>query len=259
MILLARRLGQARARGEGPVGDAPARGRRGRSPWCAGSTKDGGRVLLQPRHVLRLPHQRRPGVHRLRRAGAEAVQASTTASDVGRARWLLEPPHGERPRTPLAVAVSKRRLRPALRLRPHRELSTRAGPPVRASLREGDEIVGVALRRQRARSCVRRPATRRALVCKVDEVAQLAGAGQGVTVIKVGRRRAWSGSAWAAHGQSDVAGRRDGRRQGAADRARAVQGHRRAAARATLLKRKTRDRARERRPSRRRRTPALLN
>ena len=81
------------------------------------------------------------------------------------------------------VAVSRRGFGLRFALAPHTEVSTRAGrryarPPA------GDEIIGVSACAEKdllavvtAKTC--------ALVCKVNEVNELAGPGKGVTVIKV--------------------------------------------------------------------------
>ena len=71
---------------------------------------------------------------------------------------------------------------------PHRELSTRAGRRF-AKPAEGDEIVGVALAGDKDVVCVV-TSDARALLCKADEMPELANPGRGVTVIKAGRRRA---------------------------------------------------------------------
>ena len=69
-------------------------------------------------------------------------------------------------------------------LAPHTEVSTRVGPPLRQAGRgRRDHRRGAGAPR---RTCSRwSPRRRNALVCKVDEVNELAGPGRGVTVIKV--------------------------------------------------------------------------
>ena len=70
-------------------------------------------------------------------------------------------------------------------LDPHRELSTRAGRRF-AKPAEGDEIVGVArVVEPKDVVCVV-TSDARALLCKVDELPELANPGRGVTVIKAG-------------------------------------------------------------------------
>ena len=92
----------------------------------------GGRVLLEPRRVLRRPHQRRAGDDRLRRPGAEAVQVRDGERIVGAlsARRARRQP----PEEALAVrGRRKRRLRPPLqRCAAPRAVDARR-PPLRAS------------------------------------------------------------------------------------------------------------------------------
>ena len=83
----------------------------------------------------------------------------------------------------LAVAVSKGGLGLRFNLDPHRELSTRAGRRF-AKPAEGDEIVGVAVAAASDILCVV-TSDARALLCKVDELPDLANPGRGVTVLKV--------------------------------------------------------------------------
>jgi len=83
----------------------------------------------------------------------------------------------------LAVAVSKGGLGLRFNLDPHRELSTRAGRRF-AKPAEGDEIVGVAVAAASDILCVV-TSDARALLCKVDELPDLANPGRGVTAIKV--------------------------------------------------------------------------
>jgi len=84
----------------------------------------------------------------------------------------------------LAVAVSKGGFGLRFNLDPHRELSTRAGRRF-AKPADGDEIVGVALASASDVLCVV-TSDARALLCKVDELPDLANPGRGVTVIKAG-------------------------------------------------------------------------
>ena len=70
---LARRLGEAAEGSEGPLDDAPARGRLGAGGAGRQHARDRG-VLLQLRRRLYLPRHRRARQHRLRRADPEAVQ-----------------------------------------------------------------------------------------------------------------------------------------------------------------------------------------
>ena len=86
----------------------------------------------------------------------------------------------------LVLAVSKGGFGLRFNLDPHRELSTRSGRRF-AKVAEGDEIVGV----QPAGGAKTRDILAvvtvggRALLCQANEVAELAGPGRGVTVIKV--------------------------------------------------------------------------
>jgi DNA gyrase subunit A len=90
------------------------------------------------------------------------------------------------PRLPIPeklIAVSKRGFGLRFGLEPHKEVSTRAGrryarPPT------GDEIIGVMPVNEKDLLAVVTEKTF-ALVCKTAEVNELAGAGKGVTVIKV--------------------------------------------------------------------------
>jgi DNA gyrase subunit A len=88
------------------------------------------------------------------------------------------------PKGSLAVAVGKGGFGLRFNLDPHRELSTRAGRRF-AKPAEGDEIVGVALAGDKDVLCVV-TSDARALLCKVQELPELATPGRGVTVIKVG-------------------------------------------------------------------------
>jgi DNA gyrase subunit A len=88
------------------------------------------------------------------------------------------------PKGTLAVAVGKGGFGLRFNLDPHRELSTRAGRRF-AKPAEGDEIVGVLPAGEKAVLCVV-TSDARALLCKASELPELAGAGRGVTVIKVG-------------------------------------------------------------------------
>ena len=119
---VARRLAQARARGEGPVRDAPARGRR-RAGRGARVDEGGGRLLLELRQRLRHPHQRRARVDRLRRAGAEAVQLPRRRA--GRGRDADE--RGGRAQGRAGGRGQQARLRPPLHPR-HRTASCRRAP-----------------------------------------------------------------------------------------------------------------------------------
>jgi DNA gyrase subunit A len=90
---------------------------------------------------------------------------------------------GTAPKGAQAVAVSKGGFGLRFNLDAHRELSTRAGRRF-AKPGEGDEIVGVALGAAGDVVCVV-TSDARALLCKVDELPDLANPGRGVTVVKV--------------------------------------------------------------------------
>ncbi|MFL5421166.1 MAG: DNA gyrase C-terminal beta-propeller domain-containing protein, partial [Myxococcales bacterium] len=80
------------------------------------------------------------------------------------------------------VAVSKHGYGLRFALAPHLEVSTRAGRRY-AKPAEGDELIGTTPAGDKDFLAVVTRTTR-ALVCKVDEVNELAGPGRGVTVIK---------------------------------------------------------------------------
>ncbi len=89
------------------------------------------------------------------------------------------------------IAVSKRGFGLRFVLAPHAEVSTRAGrryarPPT------GDELIGVMPCEEKDLLAVVTKKTF-ALVCKANEVNELAGPGKGVTVIKVAARRRGGG------------------------------------------------------------------
>jgi DNA gyrase subunit A len=81
------------------------------------------------------------------------------------------------------VAVSARGFGLRFALEPHTEISTRSGRRY-ARPGEGDELIGVQRAEEKALLAVVTEKTH-ALVCKVDEIKELSGAGRGVTVIKV--------------------------------------------------------------------------
>jgi DNA gyrase subunit A len=81
------------------------------------------------------------------------------------------------------IAISKGGYGLRFALQPHTELSTRAGRRF-AKPAEGDELIGVVPVKDKDKVAV---VTEQAhmLVCKTDEINELAGPGRGVTVIKV--------------------------------------------------------------------------
>jgi DNA gyrase subunit A len=86
------------------------------------------------------------------------------------------------PKGALALGVTKRGFGMRFSLELHRELSTRAGRRF-AKPAEGDEIVGVALVQPGELLCAV-TSDAHAILCKVDEVPELANPGRGVTIIK---------------------------------------------------------------------------
>jgi DNA gyrase subunit A len=115
----------------------------------------------------------------------EPVQKLFNFRDGERVVGALPMTATETPKGALAAAVSKRGFGMRVALEPHRELSTRAGRRF-AKPADGDEIVGVArVVEPKDVLCVV-TSDARALICKVDELPELANPGRGVTVIKAG-------------------------------------------------------------------------
>ena len=211
-----RRLDQARARGEGSVGHAPARGRRGA----------GGARAARPRSRWRSSRNlgtrlRRCASTTCRRRPATASRCRSCSSSATASAWSARcrSTRGRRAQGGAGGGGQQARLRPALRARAAPRAVDPRRPPVRQAGR------GRRDRRRRARVehddvvCVV-TSDARALVCKADELPELANPGRGVTVIKVGDDDRWSASASArAQGQGRHH-RRDRRRQGAARRPR---------------------------------------
>ena len=134
-----------------------------------------------------IAHQRRPGVHRLRRAGAEALQVRRRRARRRRAvaRRAAATPKGD-----AGVAVTQARLRPALRAASRTASSRRA--PAAASPSRPRATRSSASRRCRATrtsSCVVTERRARAASARPTRCTELANPGRGVTVIKVERRR----------------------------------------------------------------------
>ncbi len=120
---LARRLAQARARGQGPLGDAPARGRRrpgGRARLDQGADGD----LLEPRQ---LPTSSASTTCRPRPATASRCRSSSTFATASGSSARCSVSEKARPRATLALGVTQARLRHALRLR-RRTASCRRAP-----------------------------------------------------------------------------------------------------------------------------------
>jgi DNA gyrase subunit A len=89
------------------------------------------------------------------------------------------------PKGALALGVTKRGYGMRFALETHRELSTRAGRRF-AKPAEGDEVVGVALVGQAKHEELVCAVTSdaHAILCRVEEIPELANPGRGVTVIK---------------------------------------------------------------------------
>jgi DNA gyrase subunit A len=87
------------------------------------------------------------------------------------------------PKGAVALALTRRGFGLRFNLDVHRELSTRAGRRF-ARPAEGDEVVGVMTVKPDDIVCMV-TAEARALLCKADEIPELANPGRGVTVIKV--------------------------------------------------------------------------
>ena len=82
----------------------------------------------------------------------------------------------------VALGITRQGYGMRFNLDPHRELSTRAGRRF-AKAAEGDELVGVAVAKPDDVVAVV-TAEARSLICKVDEIPELANPGRGVIVIK---------------------------------------------------------------------------
>jgi len=94
-----------------------------------------------------------------------------------------EATEGAEPQPPYAVAVTRKGQCLRFSLRPHREVSTKTGRKY-ARLAEGDEIIFVdaVLPKQHLAAASE---SGHALICKIDEVSILAGAGKGVQLMKL--------------------------------------------------------------------------
>ncbi len=84
----------------------------------------------------------------------------------------------------LCAAVTRRGFGMRFGLDAHRELSTRAGRRF-ARVADGDEVVGIGLLRAAGDVVCVVTTQARALICRADELPELANPGRGVTVIKV--------------------------------------------------------------------------
>ena len=102
----------------------------------------------------------------------------------------------------LALAVTKSGFGLRFNLDTHRELSTRSGRRF-AKVGDADEVIGVQLTGKKHLLTVVTLGCR-ALLCEADEVAELAGPGRGVTVIKVEEGDAVVGFGVAKDSQEDI-------------------------------------------------------
>jgi DNA gyrase subunit A len=114
----------------------------------------------------------------------EPVQKLFNFRDGERVVGALSVSDKDAPKGTLAVAVSKNGFGMRFGFDAHRELSTRAGRRF-AKPADGDELVGVALAADKEVICVV-TGDARALLCKAQEIPELANPGRGVIVIKAG-------------------------------------------------------------------------
>jgi DNA gyrase subunit A len=114
----------------------------------------------------------------------EPVQKLFNFRDGERVVGALSVSDKDAPKGTLAVAVSKNGFGMRFGFDVHRELSTRAGRRF-AKPADGDELVGVALAADKDVLCVV-TSDARALLCKAEEIPELANPGRGVIVIKAG-------------------------------------------------------------------------
>ena len=138
---------------QGPGLHAPARGRRGARLRRRLDPREPG-VLLEFRHRLQLPHDRRPSHHRLRRANPEAVQAQGRRKDhrLLLARLARDRRHGGARRRQAAEDLRGRRHQRRLRLQ-HRHRAVPGtehahGPSLREGRRRRDGRRGLDRARQ---------------------------------------------------------------------------------------------------------------
>ncbi|HVZ88108.1 MAG TPA: DNA topoisomerase IV subunit A [Polyangia bacterium] len=113
----------------------------------------------------------------------EPVQKLFNFRDGERVVGALSMAEKDAPAGMLAVAVSKGGFGLRFLLDSHRELSTRAGRRF-AKPADGDEIVGVALVKEKNDVLCVVTSDAHALLCKLSELPELSNPGRGVTVIK---------------------------------------------------------------------------
>ncbi len=141
----------------------------------------------------------------------EPVQKLFNFRDGERAVGALVLDQTGAPKGAVALAVTRQGYGLRFNLDVHRELSTRAGRRF-AKLAEGDEIVGVSVAGPDEVVCVVTTEAR-ALVCRVEEIPELANPGRGVIVIKVAADDPVVGFGVGRAARQGVADRRDRRRQ----------------------------------------------
>jgi DNA gyrase subunit A len=115
----------------------------------------------------------------------EPVQKLFNFRDGERAVGAMLMTEAATPKGALALGVTKRGYGMRFSLETHRELSTRAGRRF-AKPADGDEVVGVALTGQAKNEELVCAVTSdaHAMLCRVDEIPELANPGRGITVIK---------------------------------------------------------------------------
>jgi DNA gyrase subunit A len=115
----------------------------------------------------------------------EPVQKLFNLRDGERAVAAMLMTEAATPKGALALGVTKRGYGMRFALETHRELSTRAGRRF-AKPADGDEVVGIALTGQAKNEELVCAVTSdaHAILCRVDEIPELANPGRGVTVIK---------------------------------------------------------------------------
>jgi DNA gyrase subunit A len=115
----------------------------------------------------------------------EPVQKLFNFRDGERAVGAMLMTDAATPKGALALGITKRGYGMRFTLETHRELSTRAGRRF-AKPADGDEIVGVALTGQAKNEELVCAVTSdaHAMLCRVDEIPELANPGRGITVIK---------------------------------------------------------------------------
>ena len=197
----ARRLDEARARGEGPDRRRGCARATRSPPSCRARRATAWSLFSTPRHALRAARRRRAGDDRLRRAGAVAPQVRRRRARRGRAPRARGGAPAAGARQALARArgdatprcSSRPRSGYGFRATPDLSETTRAGRRL-ARVGEGDEIVSRRAGRW-ARSSSSRRRAGKMLRFALDEVAELSGPGRGVILMKPSTRRTTASSA----------------------------------------------------------------